>query len=193
MLGGGQAAALIAITPNPLGRVPVELMARYAMPQNGFTRADVRRSQAAIGIAVRPIRKIPITLVAERLFKVGSLARNDFQFRAYGGTSRRVRGIDVSFFGETGVLGKRPDYFAGAQIIAEKPLKLPGKVDLALGLGAWGAMQHTDRTVDRLDIGPTLRISHPRSPVSLRVDYRAHVVGNARPGSAVALTVSSNY
>ena len=161
MLGGGQEAGLIAVTPNPFGRVRVELQARYAVPENGFSKPDPGRGQAAIGIAVRPLRKVPITLVAERLIKLGSLARNDFQFRAYGGTSRRVRGVDISLFGEAGVVGKRPDSFAGAQLLVEKPIRLPGDLDLGLGVGAWGAMQRSDHMVDRLDIGPTLRISHP--------------------------------
>jgi hypothetical protein len=193
VLGGGQEAGLIAVTPNPFGQVRVELQARYAVPVNGFTKPDPGRGQAAIGIAIKPLRKVPITLVAERLIKLGSLARNDFQIRAYGGTSRRVRGFDVSLFGEAGVVGKRPDSFAGAQMLVEKPVRLPGDLDLGLGVGAWGAMQRTDHVVDRFDVGPTLRISHPKSPVQLRVDYRVHVAGNARPGSGVALTVSSRY
>lgn len=193
VLGGGQASSLLAITPNPLGRVPVELQARYAVPQNGFTRADPGRAQAAIGIAVKPLRHVPITLVAERLFRLGSLARNDWQVRGYGGTTRRVRGIDLSLFAEAGVVGRRPDAFAGAQLLAEKPVRLLGQLDLGIGIGAWGAVQRTDRTVDRLDVGPTLRLSHPKAPITLRMDYRARLIGDARPGSGVALTVSSRY
>ena len=193
VLGGGMAAGLLAVTPNPLGRRPVEVFVRYAIPQNGFRKADRVRAQGAAGVSIRPFPRVPVTLVAERLFRLGSLGRDDWALRGYGGTSKRVRGIDVSLFGEAGVIGTRPDTFAGAQLIAEKSFKLPGKLDAGLGVGAWGAVQHSDRTIDRLDIGPTLRLSHPRAPISVRVEYRARVTGNARPGSGVALTVSSAY
>lgn len=193
VLGGGSASTMLALTPNPLGRHPVELQMRYSQPMNGFSRADTGRAQAAVGIAVQPLRRVPVTLVAERLFKIGSLSRSDWQARMYGGTSRRVRGIDVSAFGEAGIVGRRPDRFAGAQLIAERAFKLPAQLDMGLGVGAWSSVQTTDRTTSRVDVGPTLRISHPKLPVTFRIEYRAHLAGNARPGSGVALTVSSLY
>ena len=193
ILGGGSGSTMLALTPNPLSRRPVEVQARYAAPYNGWTSIDAGRAQFALGVAVRPLPKVPVTLVAERLFKAGSLARSDWQLRAYGGTSRRVGGIDVSVFGEAGVIGRRPDRFAGAQLIAERAIRLPGKIDLGLGLGAWGAVQTTDRTTDRVDVGPTLRLSREKTPVQLRVEYRRHVAGNATPGSGLALTVSAAY
>ena len=193
ILGGGSGSTMLALTPNPLSRRPVEVQARYAAPYSGWTSIDAGRAQFALGVAVRPLPKVPVTLVAERLFKAGSLARSDWQLRAYGGTSRRVGGIDVSVFGEAGVIGRRPDRFAGAQLIAERQVRLPGKIDLGLGLGAWGAVQTTDRTTDRVDVGPTLRLSREKTPVQLRVEYRRHVAGNATPGSGLALTVSASY
>ena len=193
ILGGGSGSTMIALTPNPLSRHPIEVQARYAAPYTDWTHLDAGRAQVALGVALRPIPKVPVTLVAERLFKAGYLARSDWQLRAYGGTSRRIRGIDLSFFGEAGVIGRRPDRFAGAQLIAERQVQLPGKVDLGLGVGAWGAVQTTDRTTDRLDVGPTLRLSREKVPMQLRVEYRRHVAGNAQPGSGLALTVSAAY
>ena len=193
VLGGGAIAGLIAVTPNALSRRRIELQARFAIPYRGFTHADNGRAQAAAGIAYQPFARVPVTVAVERLFALGSLGRNDFQARLYGGTARRVRGIDLEFFGETGVVGRRPDAFAGAQLIAEKPFHLPGKIELGLGLGTWGAVQRTNRTVDRVDIGPTLRLSRANAPVTLRVDYRARVLGTTAPGNGVALTVSSRY
>ena len=195
VLGGGMAAGLLAVTPNPLSRRPVEVFVRYAIPQNGFRQSDRLRSQGAAGVSIRPFPRIPVTLVAERLFKFGSLARNDWALRGYGGTSQaRARDRPVSFFGEAGVIGKRPDTFAGVQMIAEKSVQAARQIRCRAGSSAHGARFSTaDRTIDRLDLGPTLRLTHPKAPISVRVEYRARVTGNARPGSGLALTVSSVY
>ncbi len=193
VLGGGVVAGMIALSPNPLGRRRVEVLARYSVPQNGVLQLDGGRAQAALGVAVRPFPRVPVTLVAERLLKLGSLARSDWQIRAYGGGTKRVAGIDLSAFGEAGVIGARPDYFAGGQLLVEKAFRLPGNLEFSAGLGTWGAMQQTNRTVDRLDIGPTARLSHPRVPMALRVDYRRRVAGNARPDGGLTVTLSAAY
>lgn len=193
VLGAGSTAATVGYTINPLSPRPIEVQARYTIPYRGFSSPDQSSAQASLGVAVRPFRKVPVTVAVERLFKLGPNARNDFQARLTGGTARRVRGIDLSMFGETGIVGKRPDMFAGAIFLAEKPFKLPGRIEASVGMGAWSAVQRTDTTTSRLDFGPTLRVKVPKSPLSLRVDYRVRVLGNARPGNGMALTVASGF
>jgi len=193
VLGAGSTAATLAYTLNPLSRRTVELQARFITPYRGFSSPDGTSAQGAAGIAVRPFPKVPITLVAERLFKLGPNARNDFQARMTAGLAKRVHGFDLSAFGEADFVGRRPDWFAGAQLIAERPIRVPGGFRIAPGLGLWSAMQRTDTTSTRVEIGPSLRLVPPKGPLSLSVDYRVKMAGNARPGSGVAVTVGGRF
>lgn len=193
VLGAGSTAATLAYTLNPLSRRTVELQARFITPYRGFSSPDGTSEQGAAGVAVRPFPKIPVTLVAERLFKLGPNARNDFQARMTAGAAKRVRGFDVSAFGEAGVVGRRPDWFAGAQLIAERPIRVPGGFHIAPGVGLWGAMQRTNTTSTRVEIGPSVRLVPPKGPLSFSVDYRVKMAGNARPGSGVAVTVGGQF
>lgn len=193
VLGSGQFGATLAVTPAPYARRRLEAQLRVTIPQDGPRLLEPAQTQGALGIAFQPVPRVPVGVAVERLFKLSSNARNDWQARLYGGTAARWRGLDLSAFGEGGVVGRRPDLFAGLQTTAERSFALPGGFDAGLGVGAWGAVQSSDRLSTRLDLGPTLRLSRARAPLALRVDYRARVAGNARPGSGVALTVTSRY
>lgn len=193
VLGAGAGAATLAYTLNPLSRRQVELRVRVTDPFLGLARPDGNAAQGAAGVAFRPFSKVPVTLIAERLFKLGPTARNDFQARLTAGTITHVRHIDFSAFGEAGVVGRRPDWFAGVQFLAERPFPLPGGFSVAPGVGTWAAVQQTDRRTSRIDIGPSIHLMPPKFPVGFSVDYRAKVAGSARPGSGVALTVAGRF
>lgn len=193
VLGAGASAATIAYTLNPMSRRQIELQARVTVPFLGLAKPDGSAAQGAAGVAFRPFSKIPLTLIAERLFKFGANARNDFQARVTGGAVARAHGLDLSAFGEAGVVGRHPDWFAGGRLLAEKRFALPGGFSVAPGIGTWAAIQQTDRRTSRVDVGPSIHLMPPKGPIGVSVDYRVKLAGNARPGSGVAVTVAGRF
>ena len=191
VLGGGSSSFTLGFTPRPLARRPIELFARASAAQ-GDQGVDQASLQGALGVGWRPFARLPLTISAERLFKLGDGARDDWAARIAGGAATRWRGLDLAGYGEAGVVGKRPDWFAGAQFTAERR-GIWREVRWAAGAGIWGAAQDAGVRVTRVDAGPLIRLAHPKTPVTVQIDYRLNVAGNAAPGSGPAVTVSGAF
>lgn len=151
----------------------------------------------AAGLALRPVRALPVSLHAEGRVSVRST-----------GTSIRpavflAGGVDAKPIGKTGVLVRgyaqagyvgEPDAtaFADGSLIVERPLISGGAVTLAGGTGAWGGAQ---AGAARLDIGPSVAMRLPLAGKTALIEaqYRFRVAGNAEPKDHPAITLALGF
>ena len=180
MLGGSQAGARLRYRISPA----VSLTARLSTPRR------TAGAEAAVGIDWRPSPRLPLRLIAERRQKLGRAGRSVFALTAYGGVSDAPLGrFRLDAYGQAGVVGAdRRDLFADGA----GRLSLPLGDGVKIGAGAWGAAQPG---AARLDLGPSASLSLPAGAanVSLSLDWRLRVAGDARPGSGPALTLTTDF
>lgn len=153
------------------------------------------QTEAAAGIDWQPIASVPVHLTAERRIAIDHGGRNAVALGAAGGVYAvpLAPGWRLDGYGEAGIVGaRRRDLYADGAVRAGRALDLGGGRSLTLGVGAWGAAQPH---AARLDAGPTavLRLPVERRTIALALDYRARVVGDARPHSGVALTAGVDF
>jgi hypothetical protein len=179
-LGGSQAGARLAYA---LGG-GFSLSGRAYLPLRRTEGAEL-----AAGIDWRPVRALPVNLLADRRQRLGRDGRNAFALTLYGGSSRgltpRVR---LDLYGQAGVVGLRSrDLFADGALRLSRRL---GPVEL--GAGVWGAAQPG---AARLDAGPSLSWRLPIRDTNLRLqaDWRFRVAGEALPRSGPALTLGADF
>ena len=106
-----------------------------------------------------------------------------------GNTDYGAGCVDIN--GQAGIVGtRRRDLFVDGAVRIERPLPI-GPTAIGMGGGLWGAAQPG---AERLDIGPraVLRIPAAGHVLSLAVEGRFRVAGNARPGSGVAVTIAGD-
>lgn len=162
--------------------------------------------EAAAGIAVRPLRGLPIDLMAEiRVLRFNG----DRRLRP---SETRVRPAAMAVIGpppmplpfdaraeayaQLGyVAGEGASAFADGQarFVRDLPALAETRFRLDAGLGAWGGAQ---KDVERLDIGPTIAVRFPvNDEVYARAsfDWRQRVAGDAEPGSGPVFTLSAGF
>lgn len=185
-VGGGQAGARI------LYRIDRHLSAAARI---STAIGGARQTEAAAGLDWKPVDGLPIHLMAERRIAIDRGGRNALTMGAAGGVDdvRIASGWRLDAYGEAGVVGvhRRDLYADGAARIA-RSIALGGGKSIALGGGVWGAAQPG---ASRLDIGPSIVIRLPveRRTVAVALDWRERVLGHARPGSGLALTVATDF
>ncbi|HTU09431.1 MAG TPA: hypothetical protein VMG08_00925 [Allosphingosinicella sp.] len=179
-LGGSQAGARLRYG---LGS-GLSLGGRVYLPLRRTAGAEL-----AAGLDWRPMRALPVNLLAERRQRLGRDGRSAFALTLYGGTSLapspRLR-LDV--YGQAGVVGLRSrDLFADGMVRVSRRL---GHIEL--GAGAWGAAQPG---AARLDAGPSLswRLPVPEANLRLQADWRFRIAGDAAPRSGPALTLAVDF
>lgn len=184
MLGGSQAGGRIAYRLNDDQARPLALSGRVYAPLS-----SLRAAEAAAGIDWKPLGRVPLHLLAERRQALGRDGRSAFSLTAYGGISERAVGpLRFDTYAQAGVVGLRSrDLFVDGS----------AKLSLAagstrLGAGAWGAAQPG---VERLDVGPHASFRLPTAEASLTVamDWRLRVAGDAAPAGGPALTLSAGF
>lgn len=187
VLGGGQAGAAIAFTPEPLARRPVSLTLRdfAATASSGI---DGDSAQAAIGLSWRVMPGLSVT--GERMIPLGAATRGAWSARVAGGVATHRLGVDAAAYAEAGIVGRAR--YAAAQLRVDRRVTL-GRVAVHPGAGVWGSVQDVASTVTRVDVGPGLRIGHAALPVEVSIDYRVRLVGNAAPGSGPVVTLSTAF
>jgi len=184
-LGGSQAGGRINYRINADRERALALSARLYLPierLQGF--------EAALGLDWRPLRDLPLHVLAERRQRLGRDGRSDFSLTLYGGGEQRLlRGkLRIEAYGQAGIVGiEERDLFADGAVRASVRL---GPAEL--GAGAWGGAQPG---ASRLDIGPQATIRLPLGPTNLRAsaEWRFRVGGDAAPGSGPALTLSTDF
>ncbi|MGB3166256.1 MAG: hypothetical protein WBA68_05700 [Alteraurantiacibacter sp.] len=206
LLRDGSASQIFAATPN-YGRSQVGAVLRYDLaPRSGhapqlYLRATsalegAREREAALGIAARPLRDLPIRLAVEaRLAETAS--STETRAAAYAVSEFPAVTLPYGASGEAYVqagyvTGDFASGFVDGQARIIRPVARTEDFRLEAGAGAWGGAQ---RGAERLDVGPTAAMTFRLGPASARVaaDYRFRVAGAAAPASGPALTVSAGF
>ena len=188
-LGGSQAGVRIARRIDRAGRW--EIYGRTTA-----SGGDRLSSEGAVGVAFQPITALPVRLYAERRQRLtGPDRRNAFALFAVGGVSDRAvtDHIRIDGYAAAGIVGARHrDAFAEGWLRAGYRVAEGDTMTIDIGAGSWGAAQPG---ASRLDIGPsasaTFQTGRVRSRLSL--DYRQRIMGDATPGSGLAITLSSGF
>lgn len=189
--GTSQAGGVIAFFLDPDSRHKPSAFFRFT-----HALSASRESEAAIGLAARPIEGLPMRMQAEmRAQRVAGRTN----WRPAIAAVTEVPRVDLP-------LGARADIYAQAGYVggefatpfADGQLRISreiadfdlGKVDA--GAGVWGGAQ---RGAARLDVGPTagLDVRIGDVPARLSVDYRQRIAGDAVPQSGIAVTLSTSF
>lgn len=182
-LGGSQAGARMSYRLNGDVARPLALSIRAYAPMGSPAGAEV-----AAGVDWKPLARLPLHVLAERRQALGREGRSAFSLTAYGGISdTRAGPLLIDAYAQAGAVGaKSRDLFADGSVRLSREV-LGAKV----GAGAWGAAQPG---VARLDAGPqaSLRLSND-VPVTVAVDWRFRVAGDAAPKSGPTLTISTDF
>ncbi|MDF0543677.1 hypothetical protein PX699_15100 [Sphingobium sp. H39-3-25] len=170
-------------------------------PMDGRLTAYARLSRAlidpaspegAIGVAMQPMRRLPLTIGLERRIALGDGGRNAMAVvGATGIGPMALPGrMELEGYGQAGMVGVNSrDAFADGRLSLLRPV---GHGRIAMGLGLSGGAQPQ---VARLDIGPEVRARLPVAGGMIRLDagWRARVAGKARPGSGPAITLAGSF
>lgn len=187
-----------------LGGSQAGVRGSWRLDRAGRTEAFVRfvsagrlgdGAEGAVGIALRPHRRLPVQLVVERRQALsGEGGRSAFAAYAVGGIdSLRAGPLLVDAYGAAGVVGSRArDLFAEGSAVARIPVARLGPADLSAGGGIWAA---TQPGAARADAGPRAQLRWREGPVRpvVSLDWRQSVAGDARPRSGPALTVGVDF
>jgi hypothetical protein len=187
-IGGGQAGARLLYRLDGAGRLAAS--ARLSRALGG-----PRQTEAAVGLDWTPVARLPLHVMAERRIAIDKGGRDAWTLGVAGGVyavplGRRWR---LDGYGEAGVVGmRRRDLYADGAVRVARAIGLGGEASLALGGGLWAAAQPG---AARFDLGPSavLRMPVSRRTMSMALDWRERVSGDARPGSGAALTVAMDF
>lgn len=155
-----------------------------------------RGEEAAVGLALRPLPRLPLSLQAElrsTRFAGGTVVRP-----AVGVVTELDRitlpaGISAELYGQAGYVGGTgASAYAEGQVRLDKRITSFGRGDLRVGAGAWGGVQ---RGASRVDLGPAAVLDFPIGQGRGRIaaDWRLRVAGNAAPTSGPAVTLSAGF
>lgn len=191
-LGGSQAGVRVERALGRMGR-------GKGVPISGYVRMTTALSgpmapEATIGIAVRPLSgRVPVIVGIERRIALDKNGRNAFALVAAGGLNptRVVGNIVAEGYAQAGAVGlSRRDPFIDGRMTLTAPLGRGGRARAGLSLSG-GAQPGASR----LDIGPVFETRLPlgKARPRLTVEWRQRVVGNALPGSGVAVTLANDF
>lgn len=149
-----------------------------------------RGGEVAAGVRLTPFPQIPFAITVERRQAIGKFGtgRSDFALFAEGGLYQQRLGWNLTLDGyaQAGVVGiQSRDFFADGGLAVSRPVW--GR--FSAGLGVWGGYQPG---LYRVDAGPRVSM-RVRPNVSVHLDWRQRVAGNAEPASGPAVTLGANF
>ncbi len=151
--------------------------------------------EAALGVALRA-GSLPFSVLAERRQRIGPGGRNGFALLVAGGLNPReiAPNVEVDGYVQAGIVGLPGGdaFIDGKSSIGYRLRPASTGWDVTIGGAISGSAQPG---VERLDIGPELRVRVPIGPTSVRLsaEYRARIAGQARPSSGAAITLVSDF
>ena len=198
--GGGHTTPLSPVGQIGAGQAGMRILYRLtdglsAAGRLSRTIGGPDQTEAAAGIDWQPAARLPLHLTVERRFAIDHGGRDAFAAGVAGGVYALpiARGWRLDGYAEAGVVGaRRRDLYADGAVRAGRALDLGDGRTLTLGAGAWGAAQPD---AARLDAGPSavLRLPIERRTIAVALDYRARLLGDARPYSGIALTAGIDF
>lgn len=191
LLGGSQAG--LRIDYRLLG-AGVRSLSVYGRLSRALERPNAE--EAALGLALRPLKALPVAIMVERRQKLGEGGRSGFAVLAAGGVgpSEIARRVELEGYGEAGLVGMPgSDGFADGRLALGYRLT-PGdaRADVAVGASLSGSAQNG---AQRLDFGPELRLRLPvgRAHLRLSIEWRQRIWGDARPQSGPAVALVADF
>ena len=189
--GGGQSGFVATYTLARFGEGGTDRLSIQA--RGAAAHGDPSERELAAGLRWQPLRKVPVTLTAERRFRG---ARPD-AFAVFMAGGKSQVSLPVKFkldaFAQGGLVsGRDGGPFFDAAARAERKLTTIGKTPVTFGAGIWGGGQ---KDIFRVDAGPTIGIEVPLGNTRLRInaDWRFRIAGDAQPASGPALTLSTSF
>lgn len=154
-------------------------------------------AELAIGLALRPLPRVPVVAGAELRVVQSRLGRAALRPAAmlvseFPPMSAPL-GLRAEVYAAAGYVGGRDaTAFVDGQVRADRRIMRLGAAELRAGGGLWGGAQ---RGAARLDIGPSATLFLPLGSGSgrLSADWRLRVSGDAAPPSGPALTLSASF
>lgn len=150
-------------------------------------------AEGAVGLALRPLSRVPLTLAIERRVRIAGDGRHAFAAYVTGGVSDLPAPAQfrIDAYGAAGIVGaSRRDIFAEGSLTARRRVTGLGPVHLSAGAGIWGGAQ---TGISRLDVGPSVALRWEGAPLTLSLDWRQRMAGNSAPASGPAITLSADF
>lgn len=196
--GGSQAGLIVRYAVGD----PARALSFYVRAATALARDDDRT--LAIGIAARPWGALPVDLAVERRFGLADGQRDRFaaMLVAGGGAALDHSRVCVEAFAQAGIVGwSEPQGFFDLQMLATRQVVTRDDRSVSVGGGVWaGGQQDIDslggkRWVHRVDAGPRAALALPvgDSQMTVALDWRQRIDGNAQPASGDAITVSTGF
>lgn len=187
-LGGSQSAVRLGYLVDPQ-------MSLRAYVRATHTPGRRDGGDVAVGVALRPVRSVPVDLYLERRTVVAGSEPDTTLVYAAGGFDnyRLPHDFRLSGYGQAGVAHYGDLVgFADAAVVVQRDVASVRGVRLALGSIAAVSVQPGAR---RLDAGPraSLLLTDVGQGARIALDWREQVAGNARPGSGLALTLAADF
>lgn len=204
---GGGAPALAAIGGS-YGASQAGMVLRYRLDRTSpnrpalYLRASAaldgsREQEAALGLAARPISRLPVLAMAEARATrtpTGPRLRPAAALVTELPVAALPLGLRAEAYGQAGwVGGTGATGFVDGQLRVERPLAKFAGGEFSAGGGLWGGAQ---KDASRLDAGPSARLTlHPtrQSTVRVAADWRFRIAGKAAPQSGPAITLSAGF
>jgi hypothetical protein len=191
LLGGSQAGMRLDYRLWNAGDRSLSLYGRV-------TRAFERpfAEEAALGVALRPVQGVPISLLAERRQRLGAGGSSAFAFMAAGGVGPKevASRLELEGYAQAGIVAVPGSVgFADGRISLDYRLRRKAfQPGLAIGVAVSGAAQ---TGASRLDIGPEVRLRLPVAGGHMRLsaEWRQRVAGKARPASGPTIALVADF
>lgn len=189
--GASQAGAVLRYRLRPESAIDPKAYVRLVQ-----ALAEPNQSDAALGLSVRPFASLPIAAMAEvRATRIGDATEIRPALLAVTEMNPLELPFDtrMSVYGQAGYVGGTfATAFADGHAVIDHAVTEFDLAELRAGAGVWGGAQ---RGVHRVDLGSTMQAQMRLAdvPMTIAVDFRHRIEGNAEPQSGMALTVSTSF
>jgi hypothetical protein len=147
-------------------------------------------NEVAIGLRWRPIKKLPVTVSAERRLRTNSADQTALYVAGSLDKLSLDNNVTARGFVQAGIVpDKNPNIFYDASMRLEHTLLRIPNAELHVGTGIWSGGQ---RGAARIDVGPSIGMNLSKR-IDISADWRFRVAGNARPGNGPAVTISAGF
>jgi hypothetical protein len=189
--GASQAGAVLRYRLGSATGIDVQA---YLRGSTALSHPDER--ELAIGLALRPLRRLPATIMVE-----GRETRSGRRMRLRPAVAivtalppmRLPLGLRAETYAQAGYVGgAAATGFIDGQARIDHGVASVSRTQLRIGGGIWGGAQ---RGAARLDAGPSVTLAFPAGEATVRLaaDWRFRLAGQATPSSGPALTLSAGF
>ena len=189
-LGASQAGLRARYRLTSARQTDIGLYSRLSRPLEG-----AGGSEGAVGISIRPHRRLAVELIAERRIALDHGGRNAWAVGVAGGVSRQRLPLDFELdaYAQAGIVGlNNRDGYAEAAVDIGRQVFRRGDVTVSLGMGGWAGIQPGAK---RADIGPQAVVRLPIGDGGARatIGWRHRIAGDASPGSGPAISIGTDF